>query len=120
MSNLTPDQAFALLERAAISGERCPQTGDHGLRSADTTNLAHAGRILVEIFAWNYRRVTILTGPHAGKTTAAAPAGQKPWKIIDAHGTRTKRGVADTGASKRTQPSAPRPLTRQEWGGGTQ
>lgn len=111
---LDPDKAFAILESAAVAGKRCPQRGEHGLSSTDTTSLAHAGRIFVEIFAWNFRSITILTGPHAGKMTAPAPQGQRAWKTIDVNGTHTRRGTTQSGLSKRQQPSAPRPLTREE------
>lgn len=65
------DQAFALIECAAINGERCP-TRDF-LESSVTTALARAGRITIEISGRNWRTVTILTGPHAGKTTKPDP-----------------------------------------------
>lgn len=114
----TSEEAFALIESAAAAGERCPQSGIYGhsaLTSTVTTALANAGRIRIEIYAWNFRVAEILTGPHAGKRTAASPTGQKPWKIIDANGTRTRRGGgADVRNSSRAQPSAPRPLTREE------
>lgn len=116
-SRFSSDDAFALLQSAAIAGDRCPQAGIHGfssLTSAVTTALAHAGRIRIEIYAWNFRVIEILTGPHAGKRTAPGPNGQKPWKIIDANGTRTRRGTVNFGRQGRSQPSAPRPLTREE------
>lgn len=115
-NSLTPDEAFALCEAAAVAGVRAPQgRGDSpiGLRSADTTALALAGRIRVEIYAWNWRVIEILVGPNAGKRTLAAPHGQKPWKIIDQHGSITRCGFVRTAGSA-SQPSAPRPLTRAE------
>ncbi len=68
------DREFGLLERAAAAGERCPQSGNFGpLKSHFTTALARAGRIRIEIYAHNWRVVTILDGPHRGKRTAETP-----------------------------------------------
>lgn len=99
------DKAFPLLEQAAIAGERCPQSRPHGpLHTAATGLLARAGKIRVEIFSLNWRVVTILEGPHKGKHTARCPHGGsgKPYKVIERDDYR------------RSQPSAPRVLSREE------
>jgi hypothetical protein len=70
------NDAFGLLERAAVNGERCPLShGPHAspLKSKHVSALARAGKIFVEISGRNFRRVTILVGPHAGAKTAADP-----------------------------------------------
>src|SRR4051812_32076637 len=70
---LSLKDAFAILERAAVAGDRCPVGGTSGLTSGLTTQLAIEGTIKIEIYARNFRRVTILVGPNAGKTTADPP-----------------------------------------------
>lgn len=81
---ISPDDAFAMLERAAIAGERCPITGTGGLTSGLTTVLASEGKIRIEIYPHNFRRVTILVGPNAGKTTADPPnKNWRPYKVIE-------------------------------------
>lgn len=79
------ERDFALLEAAAAAGERCPQSRPHGpLNPASTGHLAREGRIRVEIFAHNWRVVTIMDGPHKGKQTMATPhkGSEKPYKVI--------------------------------------
>lgn len=92
---MTPaaERLFAILEAAAIAGERCPirealpDSAGPSLRS-----LAHGGLIRIEIFNLNFRRVTILVGPHAGKATADPPLMNgkrpKPYLVSDTGGTR--------------------------------
>lgn len=72
------EACFAALERAAASSERCPFNGTHGVDSTATTALARAGRIRVAVYRLNWRVVTILTGPQAGKATAAPPGSYGP------------------------------------------
>lgn len=93
---LSLKDAFALLEAAAVAGERCPVSGG-GLTSGLTTDLAIDGKIKVEIYAKNFRRVTILVGPNAGKTTADPPnKNWKPYKVIEkGHVATTYRRRAD-------------------------
>ena len=83
---------FDRLVTCAVKGERCPITGP-GFRSDDVSALAHEGRIRVEITAHNWRTVTILEGPHAGKTTKPNPMpGRQPYVTVDGTGTR-RRGI---------------------------
>lgn len=111
LSQSAIEAAYALIEKAAVEGRRCPQNDDIEGGSTTVVGLAHSGRIRIGIFAHNWRQITILQGEHAGKSTAPAPGNARaPYKTIDKNGTRTNRGFADTGAAKRTQPSAPRPL----------
>jgi hypothetical protein len=82
----TIDAVFALIERAALAGERCPtnasidafmqekgldRCGDSG---ADLIRaLARSGRMVFTVHARNWRVAEILTGPNALKATAPAP-----------------------------------------------
>lgn len=88
--------AFAAIEQAAIAGERCPQTSPHGpIPTGSVSRLARAGKIRSEIFAGNFRRVTICVGPHAGKSTAAPPKGSGlPYKVIGPPAIRRATGDA--------------------------
>lgn len=107
------DDTFARIVAAAVAGERCPTT-DQGLSSANVSALAHAGRIAVEVSTHNWRRVTILEGEHAGKSTAA-----NPLKKFSTYLTLDKRGTLRNGkhvnyGGYRTQPSKPRLLSRDQ------
>ena len=86
ISQVTIENTFKRLEAAAAAGERCPQSPPMGtLSSAAAGQLARAGKIRIEIFMHNWRVVTIMEGPHAGKQTQPPPAGKgggKPYKII--------------------------------------
>lgn len=85
---ITPEllnEQFEILERAAAAGERCPQSGNFGpLKSHVTTALARAGKIRIEIYAHNWRVVTILEGRHRGKRTAETPykGTRRPYMTI--------------------------------------
>lgn len=113
------EHTFARLVEAAINGERCP-TGAHRGSSGDKLSapnvkaLALAGRILVEVYSHNWRRVKILTGEHAGTMTMKPPlkrsgAKPKPYMTMDATGVR-RHGqlVADLNQSRRLIPYAGR------------
>lgn len=110
------ERAYALIEQAAIKGDRCPQGQPFGQLTSDAVmTLARDGRIRVEIFMHNWRVVTILTGPNVGKQTAPPPKpkGQQrstPYKVSDASGTRINGRVQEPyeTRSKRIGPSAPR------------
>ena len=107
------DAAFRTLEQLAAANGRCPSNEEigHGVIAA----LAAAGRIEVGIYGRNFRRVTLLSGPHAGDATKGPPAATwRPYAITDRHGTRrTGFGPQRT---QRAGPSAPRPLTARELG----
>lgn len=76
------EEAFNLLVAAAGAGERCPQSWPHGpLRSGTVPALCEAGRIRSEVYAKNWRVVTILTGEAKGKRTMAAPSSGPPYSI---------------------------------------
>jgi len=90
------DFVLDLLGTIAAAGDRCP-TGEEirdrltvaGLPctnsgTAWTTWLARAGHIRIEVFGKNWRVITILTGPHIGKKTKAAPRAGAPYVVIDA------------------------------------
>jgi hypothetical protein len=67
------DLCFQAIVDAAIKGHRCPENGSHGVNTQRCRALANAGDIKIEVFARNYRVVTILTGRHAGLKTAPPP-----------------------------------------------
>jgi len=69
------DRCFAELERAAVAGERCPMNGcgTDVVQSSLVNALAHDGRIRSEVGGKNWRTVTILVGPNAGKSTMQSP-----------------------------------------------
>lgn len=88
---LTPqeriEKCFEAIVHAVISGQRCPENDTLHVNTERCRHLALAGRIKVEVFARNYRVVTILDGPHAGKKTAPAPYNvQKPKFVINKDG----------------------------------
>lgn len=117
MSSL--DQTFALLEAAAVAGERCPRTSGPdatpNLKGSHICALAREGRIFIEISSRNWRRVTILTGPHAGNSTAPSPhSNAVAYRTVGKEGSKTNGKLDDRGAARRQQPSAPRFLTREE------
>src|SRR5437868_14199791 len=100
------DRAFEILERCAEKNERCPVTSGPDahkeLKSADVGRLAKAGKIFVEISSKNWRRVTILSGPQTGKSTAANPyKGSRVYQTIGAEGTKVNGRFVDHGASSR-------------------
>lgn len=113
------ERAFEILEAAAVAGERCPVTSGPGahreLKKEAVAALAAAGRIAIEISSKNWRQVTIMTGPNAGKATAPNPDKHaRVYQTIDTRGTMVNGRFVDHGATSRRQPSAPRLLTREE------
>ena len=98
-------RVFALVEASAVNNERCPQLQPHGVLSFAENiailALARAGRLRIEIFAHNWRVVTICEGPHRGKHTMRSPykGGGQPYKVIQ---------KGDALPSQRQAPSAPR------------
>ena len=72
--------AFDVVLAAAIAGHRCPMNDCLPGGSKSLSIMARQGKIFVEVFVHNFRRVTILTGDHKGKTTANPPkyAGKVP------------------------------------------
>lgn len=76
------EKTFDLIIAAAITGERCPQSHPHGpLQRMGLRELIDAGLVRSEVYAHNYRVVTVLSGEHAGKNTRPAPAGRRPYMI---------------------------------------
>ena len=93
---MTLDEAFAVLERAAVAGDKCPLVRGRrrhpGLCDIHLRELEHAGRIRIEISNLNWRRLIILTGPHAGAATADNPrAPKRTWFTL--HGDPVNRAV---------------------------
>jgi hypothetical protein len=86
------NQCFDDIVRAALRGERCPENNTQQVNTARCRQLAAAGRIKIEVYARNFRVVTLLTGPHAGKKTAPPPYKvQKPKLVITKDGKRIFR-----------------------------
>lgn len=83
--NITLADAFAMLETAAASGARCPVAGTNGLTSTLTGTLARTGKIRIDVYPHNWRVITIMAGPHAGKATALPPDKTwRPYRTIEA------------------------------------
>lgn len=100
------DRVFAALEAAAASGARCPVREQLPGANTIVGELAREGRIFVEVFVHNFRRVTILTGPHKGKATANPPLRDgRPPKPYLTVGLATKRNGAVVVSKNYTQPT---------------
>ena len=102
------DEVFTMLVGAAYRGERCPQLQPFGplnwSQNRAIADLARAGRIILEVYAPNWRVITICQGKYSGRTTMRCPNHfAKPYKVI-------QKGDLATG--QRQQPSAPRLLTQ--------
>lgn len=113
------NQAFEILVTAAVAGERCPMTSGPAphpeLKSSHISRLALQGRIFVEISGQNFRRVTLLTGQHKGKSTQSNPnKSARVWQTVGTEGAKVNGRFVDHGAASRRQPSAPRFLTAGE------
>ena len=105
------EAALRALEHAAVTDGRCPANAEigYGVVSA----LAAAGKIEVEIYGRNFRRVRLLTGAHAGSATKGPPGPSwRPYAITDRNGTR-RTGLPPQHAP-RARPSAPRALSLSE------
>ena len=70
------ERTFEALALAAAKGERCP-IAPH-IPADHVAQLARSGRIMIEIHGRNFRVVTIMAGPHAGKSTAPPPTSPNP------------------------------------------
>ena len=89
------ERDFGLLEAAAVAGERCPFSNPFGpISSASITALVESGRIRSEVYRHNWRVVTILDGPHKGKSTQAAAPGLAPYLVNGGHVGRLRRREA--------------------------
>ena len=75
------DATFARLETIAAAGRRCPPRSAF-LHHDALSILAAQGRIRVEVWCHNWRVVEILTGPHTGARTQAAPLGREPYRVL--------------------------------------
>lgn len=109
-SETTIARTLAQIEAAAAKGERCP-TNDLFPNSAAIGVLCRRGNIRVEVSMHNFRQVTILTGPHAGKSTQAPPYlnghPPQPYLVMDTSGTKRNKRYRAEG---RPQPSKPREI----------
>lgn len=75
-------KAFEQLEEAAAQGLRCPENGVGHLRNGAVSKLCRIGKVRSEVYRENYRVVTILHGPHAGKSTRRPPFIGEPYRVI--------------------------------------
>lgn len=107
------ERVFALIEAAALSGQRCPPTAGPDahpdMRAGLLSELAREGRVRIEISGLNWRTVTITQGPHAGKHTRRDPSGRSIYQVIDKNGRRVNGVLIETIAeqAKRQQPWKP-------------
>lgn len=104
--------AFVAILHAALAGERAPKNisldiEDGVVDPLDVVSLCKTGRIKIEISGRNYRQITILSGPHAGKSTAPNPNGSRVWKTVTRDGTQITRRVRVISTRVRRQPSPP-------------
>jgi hypothetical protein len=101
------DRIFTMLVGIACRGERAPQLQPHGVLTVAENNaileMARAGRLRVEIFAHNWRVVTICEGQYRGRHTQLSPykGGGEPYRVIQ---------KGDVTAGQRGAPSLPRLL----------
>lgn len=94
------ERCFLALEHAAVNGLRCPQNDyvvaerhRQGVHADLVGVLAREGFIKVEIFAQNWRVVTMLKGEHQGKQTKPPPYYMRyPYQVIDRDGSRRVAG----------------------------
>ncbi len=83
MENERAEYVFGLLERAVVNEQRCPTNPEfaallqkRGYRAAAGTIpglmriLVRQGRIVIRIYAHNWRQITISAGIHEGKSTS--------------------------------------------------
>jgi hypothetical protein len=88
----TLDRAFEMLSAAAASGDRCPMNDVLPGAAKSVSRLAREGKIFVEVYLHNFRRVIILDGPQKGKATAASPPhrgrASKPYVTVGMEGRR--------------------------------
>jgi hypothetical protein len=106
--SLIPDRAneiFRFLEAAAMEGRRCPTnpeiaahletlglSASAGGVPAVLGRLAREGKIIVRIYARNWRQVLIVSGPLQGAQTSPPSRGGEPHFVIAASGaSRTPR-----------------------------
>lgn len=118
MKQETLDRAFAAIEEAAAKGERCP-TNDQLPGNNPLGVLARDGRVRIEVFAQNWRVVTILDGPHKGKHTLQPKTNSPPYVVIDKGGRHGSRYGTHAQRQARLQregraPSAPRLLSKED------
>lgn len=70
---------------AAIAGNRAPTKDDMDhipMVARATKQLVKDKAIKIEISGRNWRQITIMTGQHAGKSTAPNPNGMLPHRVL--------------------------------------
>ena len=110
MTHLTQsriDRTLQVIIQSALANERCPENrqADGYVESGAIARLASTGYIRVEYSSVNFRRIHILKGEHAGKSTAADPKGNPVYAVRDTGGLRRIAGV--THEARRAQRGVP-------------
>ncbi len=73
------DELFMIIEEEALKGNRCPTLDEFrdkfqfSMSWCRPVMLADAGRVVVEIYCWNWRVVTLMEGPNKGIHTRLPP-----------------------------------------------
>ena len=105
------ERTLATIIKAALANERCPQNRDHTDGYVETgaiSRLAQTGVISVHYSSVNYRRIFILKGEHAGKSTAPDPKGNPVYATRDKDGLKRIAGVThEARSSQRGVPGLP-------------
>ncbi len=76
------NEAFALIEECARTGQRAPFNDQVKGGSNTFRALADKGLIRIEVYALNWRVVEIRKGALAGQRTMEPPSGGRPYRII--------------------------------------
>jgi hypothetical protein len=80
--------------KAAVAGKRAPMNGTFGVESSAARRLAFDGVIRIEVYAKNWRVITLLEGEHAGKHTMLPPHGGRAYVTIDKNSSAPRYWVA--------------------------
>ncbi len=110
MTHITQDRierTLAVIIDAAVTGKRCPpnKQADGYVEAGAISRLASTGYIRVEYSSVNFRRVYLLKGEHAGKSTGPDPKGNPVYAIRDKDGLKRIAGV--TNEARRQQRGVP-------------
>jgi hypothetical protein len=105
------DEVFDLMVLCAINNERCPFNDQ--LPPGALSSLARAGKVRIEVFRHNWRIVTILEGPHAGKQTLRDPLlekGARPYVVIDGATGPRRLDIPPQNRRDPWKPGTPKPV----------
>lgn len=101
------DRTLQIIIDAALNNKRCPENrqADGYVESGAIARLATTGYIRVEYSSVNFRRIHILKGEHAGKSTAPDPKGNPVYAVRGTDGLKRIPGV--THEARRPQRGVP-------------